>query len=125
MADIARFKAESTVAITNALARLGAARRERLTAEDLKVYVDGLRTFPVAAVVAVCGDLERKVPEEFGPRYPALGTIVAGVRDHLHREQLRREQQTRNLLPEGRMIDPPKVAELRRRFQELVNAKRM
>lgn len=122
--SVARWKAEHETAITKALGRLGAARRERLTADDYDVYTDGLRGYPVAAVVAVCEAFARKPVEEFGPRFPTLGAIVEGVRDQLRREQAQREMNTRRL-PEGRMVDPPKVAELKARVNELIKAKTM
>jgi hypothetical protein len=124
MSHVVRSKAEKEVALTNALVRLGSARRERLTTEDMKVYADGLRPWPLEAVVAVCEDFARAPVEEFGPRFPTLGSVLQGVKDHLKREQIRKEQATVRL-PEGRMVNPPKVAELRQRFEQLVRAKSM
>lgn len=120
----ARSKASHDAAIATSLSRLGAARRERLSEEDYEVYVDGLRAWPLQAIQTVCADFARKPQEEFGPRFPTLGSLVEGIRDHLKREQQRREISTRRL-PEGRPIDAPKVEELRRQFDELVAAKRM
>lgn len=109
-------KVDRERAVANALARLGAARRERLTPEDLTVYADGLRPYALEAVVTVCRTLEQQTPAEYGPRYPALGDIVQGVKDYLKREQVRREQNTLKL-PEGRPVDPPTVDEFRRRVE--------
>lgn len=122
MSNVLRWKAEKEAALTTALMRLGSARRERLNAEDLKVYADGLRPFPLEAVVAVCRALEQQTPAEFGPRYPTLGDVVQDVRDYLKREQIRREQLTPKLT-EGRPVDPPTVKAFKARVEAFVKSR--
>jgi len=121
---LTRSKAEHETAIQNALTRLGIARRERLKDEDYDVYADGLRTFPAAAVVAVCEEFARREPEEFGPRFPTLGSLREGVQGWIKREQLRREMNQRRL-PEGRPVDPPKLEDFKRRVAAHVATRKM
>lgn len=123
---LTRSKAEREATIQDALAKLGAARRERLTPEDFDVYADGLRPFPIEAVVAVCRHLAETQPEEFGPRFPTLGAIRQGISDHLRQEQLRREMNQRNrLLPEGDPLTPEKKAEIMAKFRRVLSERRM
>jgi hypothetical protein len=124
MSNVLRWKAEKEAALTTALARLGAARRERLTAEDLKVYADGLRGYPLEAITAVCDDFARKPVEDYGPRFPTLGSLVAGVKDYLKRDQIRREQSTLKL-PEARPVDPPKLEDFKARVEAYAQTRKM
>lgn len=124
MSNFVRWKAEKEVALTNALTRLGAARRERLTTEDMKVYTDGLRAWPIEAVTAVCEDFARKPVEDFAPRFPTLGSLVQGVKDRLDRERQRKEMSTLRLTEAP--VDPQRFADFKRKvFDELARRRSM
>lgn len=70
-----RSKAELETRLTNALMRLGAARREKLSTADFAVFADGLRDYPIAVVERVCEDVGRRAPDEFQPRFPPLHVL--------------------------------------------------
>jgi hypothetical protein len=120
----ARAKAEAEVTIHNALTRLGAARRERLSDEDYDVYADGLKQFPAAMVAEVCEQMARKEPEEFGPRYPTLGAIRQACSETLRRRQIQREQNTKRLTM-GDPVSPEKHAEIMAKFRAVLQGKGM
>jgi hypothetical protein len=61
---------------TEALARLGIAKRERLDKADYDVYVSGLEAFSAATVRRACERLQQLPEPEFGPRFPTLAMIL-------------------------------------------------
>jgi len=77
---LAHSKADHEAKLATALAKLGAARREKLSKEDFTVFADGLREFPIETVIRVCDELGRIAPDEFQPRFPPLYVI----REHCH-----------------------------------------
>jgi len=72
--------ARERVAKTEALARLGIARRERLDKADYDVYVSGLEAFTAATVRRACERLQQLPEPEFGPRFPTLAMILGVCR---------------------------------------------
>lgn len=89
-----RSKAEQIVRITDALTKLGAARREKLAAADFAVYEDGLIEFPIEVVVTVCAELGRTAPADFQPKFPPLHAIREACFSVVERQQQRRKQLT-------------------------------
>jgi len=68
--------AREKVEKTEALARLGIARRERLDKADYDVYVTGLEAFTAGTVRRACERLQQLPEPEFGPRFPTLATVL-------------------------------------------------
>jgi hypothetical protein len=82
--------ARDKVAKTEALARLGVARRERLDKADYDVYVSGLEGIPAAVVRGACERLARLPEPEFGPRFPTLATLLGVCRAMVDEQRVRR-----------------------------------
>lgn len=122
--QIVKSRAESAAIIHKALRDLGVARRERLSEEDYDVYQEGLRQFQADVVAEVCKDFARKPQEDFGPRFPTLGSIRQGCSDVLKRREIRIDQATLKL-PEGRPVDPPTIQQFKARVQALIDSKTM
>jgi hypothetical protein len=72
--------AREKVEKTEALARLGIAKRERLDKADYDVYVTGLEAFSAATVRRACEKLQQLPEPEFGPRFPTLAMILGACR---------------------------------------------
>jgi hypothetical protein len=76
---------------TEALARLGVARRERLDKADYDVYLSGLEAFSSAIVRRACEQFQRLPEPEFGPRFPTLATVIGMCRAIADEQRIRKE----------------------------------
>jgi hypothetical protein len=108
-----------------ALTRLAVATRERLpeAREDrdafFHVYLDGLENIHTDTFVKACRQLETTLDW-----FPKKHELIDACRAIARRKTEARESQQRQLT-EGRMIDPPKVEELKRRVRELIATRGM
>lgn len=116
----ARSKAESEAIRHNALARLAAARREKLTAADFDVYCDGLGKYDAELVRRVCAVLETEVPGEYQPRFPDLPFLVA--RCEAAAKFIREQTRPKPLqLTDGdKPLDPARLARFREDVQRSI-----
>jgi len=123
---IAHSRAETEARLTDALVRLGSARREKLSKEDFDVYADGLREFPTDVVRLACDELGRTAPEEFQPRFPPLHVIrercLKAVEANRAKQQLLRAPSREELYP---LLPQEKIDEFKRKIQDAIGRKAM
>ena len=101
--------AREKVVKTEALARLGVARRERLDKADYDVYVNGLEAVPSPIVRRACEQLQQMPEPEFGPRFPTLATVL-GMCHAIAEDQRIRKALTLPAHPEER-ASPERLAQ--------------
>lgn len=119
---LAHSQADVEAKLTDALLRLGAARREKLSKADFEVFADGLREFPVDVVREVCIELGKVAPIEFQPRFPPLYIIREQCLKVIDARRTRRRILD---APKPDPIAPEKWEEIQKRFAEAVGRKSM
>jgi hypothetical protein len=108
---LSHSRAEVEARLTDALVRLGSARREKLSKEDFDVYADGLRAFPIDVVQRVCLELGHQAPAEFQPRFPPLYVIREACIKAVEAARTRRLMLS---APRQEPADPERLEQLKR-----------
>lgn len=118
-------KAEHEARVTKALLRLSSARREKLSAIDFEVFVDGLREFDAGIVEQVTEDFGRIAPEEFQPRFPPLHQLREQCFRAREAGQARRQLREAPISERFPPLAPEKFEEIKARFREVLDRKVM
>jgi hypothetical protein len=108
---LSHSRAEVEARLTDALVRLGSARREKLSKEDFDVYADGLRAFPIDVVQRVCLELSHQAPAEFQPRFPPLYVLRERC---IKAVEFGRARRLMLSAPKGEPADPERLEQLKR-----------
>lgn len=117
---LAHSQADVEAKLTDALLRLGVARREKLSKADFEVFADGLREFPIDVVRHVCDELGRIAPLEFQPRFPPLYILREECLKRIDATRARRQLLN---APKPEPIPDEKWQEISRQFAEAVGRK--